>query len=79
MQVCHQVTCVELYQVCDSLSSMHVDKRLDNQLASDLLTTCSRLVITKLQAMQLQSDIGLTSAKQQSCNRLAATLNKIVV
>ena len=44
---------------------------LDNQLASILLTTCSRLVIIKSeQSMQTHPDIGLMTARQQSLTRL---------
>ena len=39
-------------------------KSLDNQLASSLLTTCSRLVIIKpKQAMRTHPDIGLMTAR----------------
>ena len=49
-------------------------RSLDNQLASSLLTTCNRFVIIKLeQAIRTHPDIGLMTARQQSCSRLAAT------
>ena len=44
------------------------------QVASSLLTICSRLVIIKPeQAMRTHADIGLMTARQQACSRLAVT------
>ena len=49
-------------------------KSLDNQLASSLSTTCSRLVIIKpKQEIRTHPDIGLMTAKQQACSRPSAT------
>ena len=51
----------------------------DNQLASCLLTTCSRLVIIKSkEAMRTHPDIGLMTARQQSCSRLAVVYLNIL-
>ena len=54
-----ETTCIKLV----------VDKKIDNQLASSLLTTCSRFVIIKPeQAMRTGPDIGLMTANlQQTC------------
>ena len=43
----------------------------DNQIASSLLTTCSRLVIIKPeQAMRTHPDIGLMAERQQDLTAL---------
>ena len=48
-------------------------KLLDNELASSLLTTCSRLVIIKPEkAMRTHPDIGLMTAGHQTCSKIAA-------
>ena len=51
-QVCENQTCcnlifADLLQVVETICIKLVDKNLDNQLASSLLTTCSGLVIIK--------------------------------
>ena len=56
------------------LASSSWIKSLDNQLASSLLTTCSRLVIIKPeQTMRTYPDIDLMTARQQACSGLSAT------
>ena len=52
------------YKLLKKLASSLWIKSLDNQLASSLLTTCSRLVIIKPeQAMRTHPDIGLMTAR----------------
>ena len=61
-----QICCKLLKQLASSLWI----KTLYNQLASTLLTTCSRLATTKPeQAMQTHPDIGLMTAREQACSR----------
>ena len=80
-QVCENQTCcnlIQYLQTCCKLlkqlpSSLWI-KSLNCRLASSLLTTCSRVVIIEPeQAMQTHTDIGLMTARQQACSRLAAT------
>ena len=55
-------------------------KILDNQLASSLLTTCSRpFIIEPEQAMRTHPDICLMTAEQQACSRFAATFVLLAV
>ena len=67
-QVCeNQTRCNLIFQdflqALKQLASSLWIKSLDNQLTSSLLTTCSRLVIVKLeQAMGTHSHIGLMTA-----------------
>ena len=69
--VCENQTCCKLLK---QLSSNLWIKSLDNQLASSLLITCSRLVIIKPeQAMRTHPDIDLMTVRQQACSRLAPT------
>ena len=91
MKVCHQVVSSvlawsrTLHQVCENqlskqLASSLWIKSLDNELATSLLTSCRRLVIIKPeQAMRTHPDIGLMTARQQPCNRFAATSAFLVV
>ena len=55
-QVCENLTCCKCLQTCckllKQLASALWIKSLDNHLASSLLTTCSRLVIIKLEQAQ---------------------------
>ena len=84
-QVCENQTCCNLifadllHAVETTASSLWI-KSLDNQLPASLLTTCSRLVIIKPeQAMRTHPDIGLMTARQQACSRLAATFAFLAV
>ena len=69
---CHlQTFCNSLKQLLASL----LITRFDNQLATNLLTTCNRLVVNKLsQAMRTRPYIGLLiRSLLQDVNRLVAT------
>ena len=72
----NQACCLHwtLCKLLKPLASSLWIKNLDNQLASSLLTTCSRLVVIKPeQAMRTHPDIVFMTARQQACSRLAAT------
>ena len=77
---CCNLMFTDLLKVVETTCISLVDKILDNQLASSLLTTCSRLVIIKPeQAMRTHPDIDLMTARQQACSRLAATCTFLTV
>ena len=63
-QTCCKLIFADLLQVVQTLSLWI--KSLDNQVASNLLTTCSRLVIIKPgeQVMRTHSDITLMTTRQ---------------
>ena len=66
-QTCCNLIFADLLQLASSL----LIKSLKYQLASSLLTTCSRLIIIKpKQAMRTHPDVGLMT---EACSRLAAT------
>ena len=72
VSTCHLSTC---YNLLKQLAASLWIKSFDNQLATSLLATCSRLVVNKLsQAMQTHPDIGLLiTCLLQDVNRLVPT------